>query len=149
MTGPLLDAALPELPLLVADEHRAFGKRALGEYVGIVHLKPHHLQLVLDVARQDELQTFELFRKQVEHEAPIDVPRDLLSEIRGIAEGMVPIDEAGHAVPTPIRGGNNRSAIVEGNVAQTKRNPVPFEHALHGEGEWGPGKLNSVSMPAI
>lgn len=55
MTGPLLDAALTELPLLVADEHRAFDQRALRDHVGIVHLEPHRLQLLLDVARENGL----------------------------------------------------------------------------------------------
>ena len=115
--GPFPDASLSEFPLFVADEHCAFDQRAFRDHVGIVHLKPHRLQLVFNVAGEDELESIEVLGKELKSIAPIDVPRDLLSEIRGVAESTFPIDDARHAMSSPLCGGDDGGAIVEWNVA--------------------------------
>ena len=135
MACPFLETALPELPFLVSDQHDPFNQRSCRDDIAVVDLEPHHLQVVFDIAREDELNTLDLFRKQVEHIAPIDIPRNLLTKISDITDGLFPIDHAWHRVATPIRGSDNGGSLVKGDVAQMKRNAVLFKNMSHGDAE--------------
>ena len=110
--------------------------------IAVVDLEPHHLQVVFDIAREDELNTLDLFRKQVKRITPIDIPRDLLTKISDIADGLLPIDHTGHCVATPVRGFNNGVSLMIADVAQPKRDAVPFEDMPHRDAKRRPGKLN-------
>ena len=83
-----------------------------------------------------------MLRKQVEAVAPIDISRDLLTEISDIADGLLPIDHTGHCVPTPVRGSDNGGPFMIGDVAQPKRDAIPFKDVPRGNAERRPGKLN-------
>lgn len=131
MACPFLETALPELPFLVSDQHDTFDQRSCRDDIAVVDLEPHHLQVILDIAREDELNTLDLFRKQVERIAPIDIPRNLLSKVRDIADGLFPIDHAGHRVATSVRGSDNGGSLVIGDVAQPKRDGIPFKDMPH------------------
>lgn len=126
----------------MADEHRAFDQRALRDHVGIVHLEPHHLQLLLDIARENELQPIEPLRKEVESIPSIDVACDLLPQVRHVADPVFPIDEAGNGVAGSLRRGDDRRAIMKGNVVQCERNVMVFQDVPDRDAERRPGKLN-------
>lgn len=82
MGGPFPDASSSKLPFLVANEQRPFDERASRNHLGIVHLEPHHLQLVLDIAGEDQLEAIKVFGKEVKPIALIHVMRHLLTKIR-------------------------------------------------------------------
>lgn len=142
MAYPFLKTGLSELPFLVSDQHDPFDHGSCRDDIAVVDLEPHHLQVILNVARENELNALDLFRKQVERIAPIDIPRDLLSKVRDIADGLFPIDHTGHRVATSVRGFNNGASLVIGDVAQPKRDAVPFKDMSQGNAERRPGKLN-------
>ncbi len=142
MAGPFLETALPELPFLVSDQHDPFDQRSHRNDVAVVDLEPHHLQVVFDIAREDELNTLDLFWKQVERIAPIDIPRDFLSEVGEITDSLLPIDHTRHRVATSVRGFDNGGPLVIGDVAKPKRDAVLFKDMPHRNAEWRPGKLN-------
>ena len=133
MAGPFLETALPELPFLVSDQHDPFDQRSCRDDIAVVDLEPHHLQVIFDIAREDELNTLDLFRKQVERIAPIDIPRNLLTKISDIADGLFAIDHTGHRVATSVGGFNNGSPLMIGDVAQSKRDGIPFKDMPHGD----------------
>ena len=126
----------------MADEHRAFDQRAFRDHVGIVHLEPHRLQFVFNVAGEDELNTLELGREQVEREPPIDVPRDLLPKVRYIADPALPVDQAGNRVSPALRRGDDRRPIMVGDVAQLEGNVMAFQDVPDRDAERRPGKLD-------
>jgi hypothetical protein len=99
MACPFLEAALSEFPFFVSDQHDSFDHGPCRDDIAVVDLEPHHLQVVFDIAREDELNAFDLFRKQVKRITPIDIPRDLLTEISHIADGLLPIDHKGTVWP--------------------------------------------------
>lgn len=142
LSSPFPDAAPPEFPLLVADEHCAFDQRALRDHVGIVYLKPHHLQLLLDVAREDELQSVEPFRKEVESIVAIDVASHFLAQFRHIADPALPVDKAGNGVAGSLCRVDDRRAIMKGDVVQLERNAMAFQDVPDCDAERRPGKLN-------
>ena len=142
MAGPFLETALPKLPFFVSDQHDSFDQRSCRDDIAVVDLESHHLQVIFNVAGEDELNALDLFRKQVERIAPIDIPRDLLSKVRDIADGLFPIDHTGHRVAASIRGSDNGGPLVKGDVAQTKRDAVPFKDMSYGNAERRPGKLD-------
>ena len=142
MACPFLETALPELPFLVSDQHDSFDHGSCRDDIAVVDLESHHLQVIFDIAREDELNALDLFREQVEAVAPIDMPGDLLSKVSDIADGLLPVDHAGHRVATSVRGFNNGASLVIGDVAQPKRDAVPSEDMPHGDAERRPGKLN-------
>ncbi len=86
--------------------------------------------------------TLDLFRKQVERIAPIDIPRNLLTKVSHITDGLFPIDHTGHRVATSVRGFDNGGPFMIGDVAQPKRDAVPFKDMSHGNAERRPRKLN-------
>lgn len=131
MAGPFLETALPELPFLVSDQHDPFNQRSCRDDIAVVDLEPHHLQVILNVAREDELNALDLFRKQVERIAPIDIPRNLLTKISDIADGLFLIDHTGYRVATSVSGFNNGNSLMIGDVAQPKRDIVPFKDMPH------------------
>ena len=133
MAGPFLETALSELPFLVSDQHDPFDQRPCRDDIAIVDLEPHHLQVVFDIAREDELNTLDLFRKQVERIAPIDIPPNFLPKVSHIADGLFPVDHAGHRVATSVRGFNNGASLVIGGIAQPKRDGIPFKDMPHGD----------------
>jgi hypothetical protein len=45
-------------------------------------------------------------------------------------------------VAVPVRGSDNGGSLVKGDVAQTKRDAVPFKDMPHGNAERRPRKLN-------
>lgn len=142
MAGPFPDAASAKFPLLVPDEHRAFDQRPLRDYVGIVHLEPHHLQLVLDVARENELQPIEMFGKELKPIATIDIARDFLTQVRHVADPALPVDETGNGIAGSLRRGDDRCAIMKSDVAQLEWNVMAFQDVPDGDAERRPGKLN-------
>jgi len=142
LSGPFPDAALSELPLLVANEHRAFDQRAFGDHVGIVYLKPHRLQFVLNVAGENELNSLELFREQVEGEATINVPCDFLAQVRHIADPAFPVDEAGNGVAGSLCRSDDRRAIMKGDVVQLEGNVMAFQDVPDRNTEQRSEKLN-------
>ena len=142
MAGPFRETALSELPFLVSDQHDSFDQRSCRDDVAVVDLEPHHLQVVFDIAREDELNTLDLFREQFERIAPIDIPGDLLTEISDIADSLLPIDQTGHRVATSVRGFNNGASLMIGDVAQPKRDAVPSEDMPYGDAERRSGKLD-------
>ena len=142
MVCPFLKTALSELPFLVTDQHDAFDHGSRRDDIAVVNLEPHHLQVILNIARENELNALELFREQVEPIAPIDIPRDLLSKVRDIAEGLFAIDHTGHRVATSVRGFNNGGPFMIGDVAQPKWDAAPFKDMPHGDAERRPGKLD-------
>lgn len=117
MAGPFLETALSELPFLVSDQHGSFDQRSCRDDIAVVDLEPHHFQVILNVARENELNAFELFRKQVEPVAPIDMSRDLLTKIGDIADGLLSIDHTGHRVATSAGGFNNGNPLMIGSVS--------------------------------
>ena len=131
MAGPFLETALPELPFFVSDQHDPFDQRSCRDDIAVVDLESHHLQVVFDIARENELNALDLFRKQIELIAPIDILRDLLSKVRDIADGLFPIDHTGHCVAASVRGSDNGGPLVKGDVAQPKRDAVPFKDMSH------------------
>lgn len=82
---------------------------------------------------------------------PVDVARDFLPEIRDIADRLLPIDHARNCIPTSVRGSDNGSPLVIGDVAQAKPDAVLFKHMPHRDAERRPGKLDQgehgVYMP--
>ncbi len=94
------------------------------------------------MARQNQLEAFDLLREQVEVVAPVDVACDLLSEIGSITEGVVPVDNTGDAVRAPLRNGDDGRPFVIGNVAQSKWNAVPFKDMPHCDAKGRPRKLD-------
>ena len=54
----------------------------------------------------------------------------------------LPVDEAGDGVVGSLRRGDDRRAIVEGNVAQLERNVMAFQDVPDRDAERRPGKLN-------
>ena len=142
MACPFLETALSEFPFLVSDQHDPFDQRSCRDDIAVIDLESHHLQVVFDIARENELNALDLFRKQVERIAPIDIPRDLLSKVRDIADGLLPVDHAGHRIATSVRGSDNGGSLVKGDVAKAKRNAVLFKDVPHGDTERRPGKLN-------
>ena len=142
MAGPCLDAALAKFPFLVANEHRSFDQWAGWNQVGIVHLESHHLQLVLDIAGENQLEPIEFFGKEVEPITFIDVPRHLLTEIRDVADSALPIDQAGHCVTLALRRFDDRSPIMVGDVVESKPNAMVRQDVPDRDAEWGPGKLD-------
>ena len=151
MAYPFLETALPELPFLMSDQHDSFDQRSRWDDIAVVDLEPHHLQVILNVAREDELNALDLFRKQIELIAPIDIPGDLLTKVRDIADSLFRIDHTGHRVATSVRGSDNGGPLVKGDVAKAKRNAVLFKDVPHGDTERRPGKLDErehgVYMP--
>ena len=117
MACPFLEAALSKLPFLVSDKHDPFDQGPCQDDIAVVDLEPHHLQVILNVAREDELNTLDLFRKQVERITLIDIPRDLLTEISDIADRLLPVDHTRHRVATSVRGSDNGGPLVTGDVA--------------------------------
>lgn len=142
MACPFRETALSEFPFLVSDQHDPFDQRSCRDNIAVVDLEPHHLQVVFYIAREDELNTLDLFRKQVERITPIDIPRNLLTKISHIADGLFPIDHAGHRVATSVRGSDNGGPLVEGNIAQPKLYVISFKDMPHSDAERRPGKLN-------
>ena len=142
MTCPFLETALPELPFLVSDQHDPFDQRSCRDDIAVVDLEPHHLQVVFDIAREDELNTLDLFREQIERIAPIDIPGDLLTKISDIADSLFRIDHTGHRVATSVRGSDNGGPLVKGDVAKPNRDVVLFEDVPHRDAERRPGKLD-------
>ena len=142
MACPFLETALSEFPFLVSDQHDPFDQRSCRDDIAVVDLESHHLQIVFDIAREDELNTLDLFREQVERIAPIDIPRDLLSEVRDITDGLFAIDHTGHRVATSVRGFNNGGPLMIRDIAQPKRDAVPFKDMPQGNAERRPGKLD-------
>ncbi len=92
MACPFLETALSELPFLVSDQHDPFNQGSSRDDIAVVDLEPHHLQVILNVTRENELNALNLFRKQVERITPVDIPRDLLPKVSDIADGLFPID---------------------------------------------------------
>lgn len=142
MAGPFLETALPELPFLVSDQHDLFNQRSCRDDIAVVDLEPHHLQVVFDIAREDELNTLDLFWKQVERIAPIDIPRDLLTEISDIADSLLPVNHTGHRVATSVRGFDNGGPLVIGDVAKAKRDAVLFKDMPYRDAKRRPGELD-------
>ena len=142
MACPFRETALSEFPFLVSDQHDLFDHGSCRDDIAVVDLESHHLQVVFDVAREDELNTLDLFRKQVERIAPIDIPRDFLSEVGDITDGLFPIDHAWHRVATSVRGFNNGGPLMIRDIAQPKRDGVLFKDMSHGNAERRPGKLD-------
>ena len=142
MACPFRETALSEFPFFVSDQHDSFDQGACRDDVAIVDLEPHHLQVILNVARENELNALELFGEQIQFIEPIHVPRDFLSIVSDIADGLLPIEHAGHRIASPVRGFNNGSPLVKGDIFQTKRNVVPFKDMPHGDAERRPGKLD-------
>ena len=135
MACPFLETALPELPFLVSDQHDAFDHGSCRDDIAVVDLESHHLQVIFNVAREYELNTLELFWKQVKRITSIDIPRNLLTEISYITDSLLSIDHTGHRVATSIRGLNNRVSLVIGDVAQPKPDAVPFKDMSHCDAE--------------
>jgi len=129
LSGPFQDAALSKLPLLVADEHRAFDQRAFGDHVGIIYLKPHHFQLVLDVARENELESIEVFGKELKPIAMIYIARDFLAQVRHVTDPALPLSETGAGYAVPLRRGDDRRTIMKGDVVQLEGNVLAFQDA--------------------
>src|SRR4030065_627315 len=102
MVRPFLEAALPEFPLLVPDQHDPFDQGSCRDDVAVVDLEPHQLQVMLNIARENELNALELLWKQVQFIAPLHVPRDLLSKVRNIADGLFAITHTRHRVATSV-----------------------------------------------
>ncbi len=142
MARPFLEAALPELPFLVSDQHDPFDRGSCWDDIAVVNLEPHQLQVMLNVAREKEWNAPELFREQVQFVAPIHVPRGLLSKVLDIADGLFPIDHTGHRVATSLGGLNNGIPLVEGDVAKAKWDAVPFKDMAHSDAERRPRKLD-------
>ena len=142
MAGPFLETTLSELPFLMSDQHDPFDQRSCRDNIAVVDLEPHHLQVIFDIAREDELNALELFREQVERIAPIDIPCNLLTKISDIADGLFPIDHAWHRVATSVRGFNNGGPLMIRDIAQPKRNGVLFKDMSHRDAKRRPGKLN-------
>lgn len=142
MGGPFLNTSSSELPFLVANEHRPFDERAGWNHVGVVDLKAHRLEIVLDIAGENQLEPINLFGKEVESITPIHVPRYLLSEIRDIADRSLPVDQAGHRMALAFRGFDDRRSIMVGDVLDPKRNMVSGQDVPDGDGEGGPRKLD-------
>lgn len=142
MAGPFLETAIPEPPFLVSDQHDPFDQRSCRDDIAVVDLEPHHLQVILNVARENELNAFDFFRKQVERIAPIDIPRNLLTKISDIADGLFPIDHTGHCVATSVRGFNNGGPPMIRDIAQPKWDGIPFKDMPHGDAKRRPGKLD-------
>lgn len=61
-------------------------------------LNPHSFQVVLDVARQNELKTVKLFGKQLQLVASIKIAGDLLPKIREVTYRTSLINEAGNGL---------------------------------------------------
>ena len=135
MTCPFLETALSELPFLVSNQHDLFDHGSCRDDIAVVDLEPHHLQVVFDIAREDELNALDLFRKQVERIAPIDIPRNLLTKISDIADGLFAIDHTGHRVAMSVGGSNNGGPLMIRDIAQPKRDAVPFKYMPHGDAE--------------
>lgn len=124
------------------DEHDSFDRGTCRDDIAIVDLEPHKLHVMLNVAREKELDALELFWKQVQFVAPINVPRDLLPIVSNIADGLFPIDHTGYCVAPPVRGLNNGGPLVKGDVFQAKRDAVLFKDMSHGDAERRPRKLD-------
>jgi hypothetical protein len=142
VAGPSLDTSSSELPFFMANEHRPFDEGTGRNHVRIVHFESHRLHLALNVARQDKLNPFELFGKQVESQAPIYVPRHLLPEIRQVADPALPVDQAGHRMPLTLRRFDDRSPIMVGDVVESERNTMARQDVSDCDTERGPRKLN-------
>lgn len=113
-----------------------------GIHIGVVHLKPHHLQLVLDVAREKELQPIETFGKEIESIATIDVPCDFLLQVRYVGAPAFPVDEVGSGVARSFCRGDDRRAIMKGDVVQLEGNVIAFQDVPDRNTEQQPEKLN-------
>ena len=135
MARPFLKTALPELPFLVSDQHDAFDHGPCRDNIAVVDLESHHLQVVFDVAREDELNTLDLFRKQVERIVPIDIPGNLLTKVSHIADGLLPIDHTGHRIATSVGGLNDGGPLMIGDVAKLKQDAVLFKDMPHSNTE--------------
>ena len=95
MAGPYFDAASAKFPFLVRDHHDPLQERALRDHVGIVHLESHHLQFLLDVARENELEPIEVFGEELKPIATIYIGRDFLAQVRHVTDPALPADETG------------------------------------------------------
>lgn len=140
--GPFLNASPSEFPFLVANEHRPFDEGAGWNDVGVVDLESHRLEIVLDIAGENQLEPINLFGKEVESITPIHVTGHLLSEIRKVADPAFPVDQAGHRVALAFRGFDDRRSIMVRDVLEPKRNMVSGQDVPDGDAEGGPRKLN-------
>ncbi len=68
--------------------------------------------------------------------------RNLLSEIRGIADSALPIDEAGDGMALALRRVDNWSPVVVGDVVESKRDTMAYKNVPDGDAEGGPRKLD-------
>jgi len=140
--GPFLNASPSELPFLVANEHCPLDEGAGWNDVGVVDLESHRLEIVLDIAGENQLEPINLFGKEVQLIAPIHVPRHLLSEIREVADAALPVDQAGHRMALTIRRFDDGSSIMVGDVVEAKWNAMAGQDVPDGDAERGPRKLD-------
>lgn len=120
VTGPFLDEAFSELPFLVTDQHDALDQWSGGNHIGIVQVEPHHLQIGLKIARQNQLDAFERVREKAKLEASINVARNFLPKICPVTDRLFPIDDTGQRMAAPMCGLDNGSPLVIGDVAKAE-----------------------------
>ncbi len=126
----------------MTDHHHALDQGAGGNHIAVSHFEFRHLKVVLNIARQDQLNALKLFWKQIEAVAPVNVACDFLPKIRDIADRVLPIDQTGHRMTMPVCRPDNRGPFVVGEIAKPKRDAVPFKDMSHGDAEWRPRKLD-------
>lgn len=70
--------------------------RSLRGRVGITYisftLNPHHPQIVLGIAQENQLELIEAFGEEAKPITLVHIMRPLLSEIREIADPAIPVD---------------------------------------------------------
>ncbi len=142
VAGPFPDASSSELPFLVANQHRPFDEGTCQNHIRIIYFELHHLQLVLDIAGENQLEPIEVFGKEAKPITPIYKMRHLLSEIRDVANPALPIDQAGHRMALALRRVDDRRPIMVGDVVKTKRNTMACQDVFDGDAEGGPRKLD-------
>lgn len=142
MSGPFLDTSSSELPLLVPNEHRSLDEGAGWNHIRIVHLESHRLQIVLDIAGQDELKTFELFRKQSQFVAAIKVSCDLLPKIRDVTHRPLAVDKTRNRMTLSVGCFDDRGAVMVGDIVEPKRNTMACQDVPDRDAEGGPRKLD-------
>lgn len=99
------------------------------------------------------MNAFELFWEQVEAVTSIDMPRNLLTKISDIADGLFPVEHTRRRVATSVGGFNNGGPLMIRDIAQPKRDAVPFKDMPRCDAKRRPGKLNErehgVYMPEV
>ena len=68
--------------------------------------------------------------------------RNLLSEVRSITNGLLPVDKAGHRMTLSLRRFDDRRPIMIGNIAEPKRNTMACQDAPDRDAEGRPRKLD-------